>query len=155
MITNAIMRSHLLKKFKPEALQSSIWMHTNCRTGNIYELTPEELESLYYLFFPKQSTVYEELNNQYAEQHLKSLRSVVLKDAQYIGLYDPGDWGPFNRFMLELSPFKKALKDYTASEFVPLIKQFKSLRTKYNNSAKRPGTKEWYHKNKLPFPSEN
>ncbi|ROH98302.1 hypothetical protein EGI16_21735 [Chryseobacterium sp. G0240] len=155
MITNSIMREHLIKKFKPEQLQPTIWMHTGYRTGNINELTREELESLYYSFFPKQQTVYEELNNQYAEQHLKSLRSIVLKDAQYIGLYDPQNWEPFNRFMLELSPLKKPLKNYSANEFDLLIRQFKSLRSKYNKSAKKPGTREWYHKNKLPFPSNN
>ncbi|AZB17597.1 hypothetical protein EG352_07360 [Chryseobacterium indologenes] len=155
MITNSIMREHLNQKFTPEELQPTIWMHTNYRTGNIFELTPEELESLYYAFFPKQPTIYEELNNQYTQQHLKSLRSVVLKDAQYIGLYDPQDWTNFNRFMLELSPLKKALNKYTADEFEPLIKQFKSLRSKYNRSAKIPGSKEWCHKNRLPLPSKN
>lgn len=155
MITNAVMRTHLEKKFSRSELEPAIWLHTNSRTGNLHELTPEELESLYYMFFPKHLTVYEELNNQYAEKHLKSLRSIILKDAQYIGLYDPQDWTNFNRFMLELSPLKKALKDYNAEEFEPLIKQFKSLRSKYNRSAKIPGTKEWHHKNKLPLPSKN
>jgi len=149
------MREQLLKKFRPEVLSSSVWMHTGYRTGNIYDLDPEELESFYYMFFPKKPTVYEELNNQYAQAQLKKLRSIILKDAQYIGLYDPTDWGPFNRFMLELSPEKKPLNKYAANEFEGLIKQFKSLRSKYDKSASIPGTKEWYHKNKLPMPSEN
>lgn len=155
MITNSIMREHLLQKFKRTELEPTIWLHTSYRTGNIHDLTPEELESLYYCFFPKKLSMYEELNNQYAKEQLKGLRSIVLKDAQYIGLYDPQDWNPFNRFMLELSPFKKPLNKYSTEEFEPLIKQFKSLRSKYNKSAKIPGTKEWCHKNKLPILSKN
>lgn len=148
------MREHLIKKFN-KSLEPTIWMHTNYRTGNIHNLSSEELETLYYMFFPQQPTLFEELNNQYAEQHLKSLRSIILKDAQYIGLYDPQDWTSFNRFMLELSPLKKSLNKYTAEEFEPLIRQLKSLRSKYNKSANIPGTKEWHHRNKLPMPSRN
>ncbi len=155
MITDSIKRERLLQKFKHEALQPSVWMQSGNRTGNIYDLTSEELEDLYSCFFPKAPTVYQEVNNLYTEKLLKSLRSIILKDAQYIGLYDPADWAKFNHFMLKLSPLKKPLVKYTVDEFNELKKQFKSLRSKYDKSAKIPGTKEWYHKNKLPMPSES
>lgn len=155
MITNSIMKTQLLQRFTSQSLEQSIWMHSNYRTGSIHELSPEELEGLYYMFFPKKTSVFEELNKEYALSQLKKLRSTILKDAQYIGLYDPQDWSKFNNFMLELSPLKKPLNKYESHEFEPLIKQFKSLRSKYNKEARKPGTKEWYHKNKLPMPSRN
>ena len=155
MITNSIMKKQLQQKFAQQSLEQSIWLHTNYRTGSIDELEPEELEKFYYMFFPKQPTEKQLLIKEYNEARLKGLRSVILKDAQYIGLYDPQDWKPFNEFMNKLSVLKKPLNKYTADEFDELIKQFKSLKSKYQKAAKIPGTKEWHHKNKLPMPSSN
>ncbi len=149
------MKKQLQQKFAQQSLEQSIWLHTNYRTGSIDDLEPEELESFYYLFFPKQPTEKELLMKEYSEAQIKRLRSVILKDAQYIGLYDPQNWNPFNEFMNKLSVLKKPLNQYKIDEFNDLIKQFKSLRSKYQNAAKIPGTKEWYHKNKLPMPSSN
>ncbi|WP_066435505.1 hypothetical protein [Chryseobacterium sp. CCH4-E10] len=157
MITNSIMKEHLIQKFSSIALQSSIWAKTGGRTGNINDLGPEELEEIYYMFFPKEKkrTLEEEYIRIRDENKIKALRSTILKDAQYIGLYEPHNWKPFNDFMMKLSPLKKPLKNYKLNEFDSLIKQFKSLRSKYNKAAKIPGSKEWYHKNKLPMPSVN
>lgn len=147
------MKDDMIRKFGKFAIGQSVWLHTR-RTSDLEELTPIELESLYNQFFP-QPVHADPVVEMYQEQHLKSLRSIILKDAQYIGLYDVQNWDPFNAFMREKSPFKKALNKYTADEFEPLIKQFKSLRSKYDKAAKTPGTKEWYHKNRLPLPSKN
>jgi hypothetical protein len=54
MITNFIMKEHLVKKFSSIALQTTIWTKTEGRTGNINDLAPQELEELYYMFFPKE-----------------------------------------------------------------------------------------------------
>lgn len=152
---NSVMKKQLQQKFPEKSLEQSIWLHTGYRTGSIDELEPEELEKFYYLFFPKQPTEKQLLIKEYNESRLKGLRSVILKDAQYIGLYDPQDWTSFNNFMNNLSVLKKPLNKYTADEFDELIKQFKSLKSKYQKAAKIPYTKEWYHKNKLPMPSTN
>lgn len=155
MITNSIMKKQLQQKFSAQSLEQSVWLHTNYRTGNIEELGAEELESFYYMFFPKQPTVKQLLMKEYNESRLKGLRSIILKDAQFIGLYDPQDWNPFNDFMNKLSVLKKPLSKYTADEFPDLIKQFKSLKSKYLKASKIPFTKEWHHKNKIPIPSKN
>lgn len=149
------MKKQLQQKFAQQSLEQSIWLHTGYRTGSIDELEPKELESFYYMFFPKQPTEKQLLIKEYNEARLKGLRSIIMKDAQYIGLYDPQNWTPFNEFMNKLSVLKKPLNQYKTEEFDDLIKQFKSLKSKYQKSAKIPGTKEWYHKNKLPMPSSN
>ncbi|WPC14636.1 hypothetical protein LEQ04_08585 [Riemerella anatipestifer] len=70
-------------------------------------------------------------------------------------MLEPDEWTKFNAFMLKSSPLKKPLNAYKLGEFEELIKQFKSMRAKYEKRAKVHGTKEWYHKNKLPMPSKN
>lgn len=155
MMTSEQQKQQLLTKFSAYALESICWSKSGARTGDIQELYPEELDAVYCMFFPRPKTAAEQIQQQQEINLLKSFRSIILKDAQYIGLYDPQDWTPFNRFMLELSPLKKPLNSYKADEFDKLIKQFKSLRSKYDERAKVPGSKEWYHKNKLPMPSKN
>ncbi|SDE75372.1 hypothetical protein [Riemerella columbipharyngis] len=149
-----IMIQRLRDKFGTEALRSAVQLHTDYDKWQIEDLTIEELQGLYRRFFPQKTVtdVAVELAN---EKRLKELRSTVLKDASYIGLLEPDNWDRFNSWMLDLSPLKKPLKYYKIEEFQPLIRQFKSLRNKYEKQAKITGTKEWYHKHKLPIPLNN
>ena len=154
-MTKENMIEKLLNKFPAVSLQDIAWSKSKKRTANVHELLPEELEAVYFMFFPRPITANDIIKKQQQEQRLRDLRSPILKDAQYIGLYDPQDWTSFNDFMLRYSPLKKQLNKYTEEEFGALSRQFKSLRTKYDNEAKIPGTKAWYHKNKFPKPSAN
>lgn len=127
------------------------------RTTLIAELTEKELMTLMSVYKPQktQEIAQKRLEHLEMERVLKQKRAVVLKCAQTIGLYEPGDWSRFNRFMLKNSPFKKPLNQYKIDEFPQLIAQFKNMVTKYEQDAKLMYTKAWYHKNKLPMPSEN
>lgn len=133
-------------------LRSAVELHTNYDKWEIEDLTNEELVALYNRFYPQISDT-EKIFALKMEQKLKSLRAIILADATYIGLLEANSWDKFNQWMLELSPFKKPLNAYKLDEFGPLIKQFKSLRTKYDKKAMISGTEEWYHKHKLPKPS--
>lgn len=75
---------------------------------------------------------------------LKRLRSIILADAQYLGIYKPGDWTSFNRFMLHKSVKRKDLNLYKIEEFPALIKQFKSMRRKYDESKQKIGSRAWW-----------
>lgn len=149
------MKNQLLRKFSPVALRSAIELQTNYRAATLQQLNASEVEELYYRFFPRPLSTVDVITKQQQEMHLKSLRSTILKDAQYIGLYDPQDWTRFNEFMLKRSPLKKPLPQYALEEFEVLIKQFKSLKSKYQREARTTGTKAWHHKHKLPIPSAN
>jgi hypothetical protein len=148
------MKEKLLEKFNGFALSSAIGLQTNYRTTVIDDLADDEVETLYYRFFPKPQ-VMEILALQQEKLRLRDLQAIILKDAQYIGLHDPQDFTSLNNFMKNRSPLKKVLPFYKIHEFDELIKQFKSLRSKYEREAKIPYTKAWYHKNKLPMPSQN
>lgn len=141
-----LMKERLLKRFDSFQLGQNAWLQTR-RTTNIDELTDEELREMYRLFFPSKQ---EQINKLEQVNKIKALRSIVLKDAQYLGLYTPNSWERFNRFMLERSPYKKRLTDYKEHEFELLIKQLKSMRTKFDQSAKKTGSKEWSRKHGLP-----
>lgn len=144
----------LKAKFGNDAIGQVVWLDTE-RTTDIYEMSAEEVTRLYLRFFPKAKSVIEVMGGLMEEQELKRLRSVILADAQYIGLYVPGNWTAFNRFMLEKSVFKKPLNRYTIGEFPELKRQFKSLRTKYDQRKTQPYTKEWYRHTGFHKPSEN
>ena len=154
-MTKDTMKKKLLNKFGKAALEESCWIKSKGRTGDIDELDIEEIELIYNMFFPKQPTAADIINQQQEKIRLRDLQAIILKDAQYIGLHDPQDFAPFNNFMIKRSPLKKVLPFYKIDEFDELIKQFKSLRSKYEKEAKVPYTKAWYHKNKLPIPSNN
>ena len=154
-MTSDQQKQKLLTKFSPLALEEICWSKSKARTGKIDELSPEEMAAVYLMFFPAPKSSLQLYQEQQQLNHIKSLRSTILKDAQYIGLYDPQDWTPFNDFMVKYSPLKKFLNKYTADEFEPLIRQFKSLRHKYDKESKILLSKAWYHKNKLPMPSKN
>ncbi|SHK69423.1 hypothetical protein [Epilithonimonas mollis] len=154
-MTSDQQKQQLLTKFSPLALEEICWSKSKARTGKLDELYPEEMAAVYLMFFPAPKSATQLYQEQQILQFLKSQRSIILKDAQYIGLYDPQNWTPFNKFMLELSPLKKPLNNYQFDEFDALKRQFKSLRSKYDQRAQVPGTKEWHHKHKLPMPSKN
>ncbi|MDY3343750.1 hypothetical protein PG326_00580 [Riemerella anatipestifer] len=150
----ATMIQQLKLKFEGSALRAAIEMHTNYEKWQIEDLTSDELAEIYQRFFPRKTAtqIAVEMEN---KNQLKELRSIVLKEASAIGLLEPDEWTSFNAFMLKSSPLKKPLNAYKLGEFEELIKQFKSMRAKYEKRAKVHGTKEWYHKNKLPMPSNN
>lgn len=153
-MTKTGMIKKLETRFGTFAIEQSVWMHTGYRTGKLHDLSENELTDLYRMFFPEK-TEQEIIINQRNESYLKTLRSIVLKDAQHIGLYDPYDWSHFNEFMLKYSPHKKPLPKYSVEEMEALIKQFKSMRTKFDKESIIPGTKAWHLKNRLPIPSKN
>lgn len=145
------MKERLLSRFDGFQIGQNVWLQTH-RTTDIDELTPEELKSMYELFFPSKE---EQLQKIQEQNRIRELRSIVLKEAQYLGLYTPNSWERFNRFMTERSPLKKRLTAYKESEFPVLIKQLKSMRTKFDQSAKQIGTKEWSRKFGLPEQTMN
>lgn len=147
------MKDDMIRKFGKFAIGQSVWLHTR-RTTDLEEMTTSEIESLYGQLFPKPvpSDPFDKLVNSLV---YRDYRAIILKEAQYMGIHDPGDWKPFNNFMIKRSVLKKPLPAYKLEEFEALIKQFKSMRSKYDQASKIPGTWEWYHKNKLPFPSKN
>lgn len=148
------MKEALKQKFSGYALRSAVELHTNYDKRELEELNSNELRALYCRFFPQKTVVQIaiELQN---EKILKEKRAIILKEATAIGLLEPDKWDKFNAFMLKNSPFKKPLNHYKIEEFDELIKQFKSMRRKYEARAKVQFTKEWYHKNKLPTLSNN
>lgn len=146
-----LLKEELLSKVDSFQIAQAVWLQTH-RTTDIDELMPDELKVLYETFFPDAQRMLKVVMNQ---QRLKELRSIVLKDAQYLGLYTPNSWERFNRFMIERSPLKKRLTAYKEDEFEALIKQLKSMRTKFDKESKQMGTKAWYRKNELPTPGMN
>ena len=145
-MTKEEQKQRLLSKFSKQNLEQSVYMQSKGRTSDLDLLTSEELEALYFMFFPmeKQTNQAKRLLQLEQEKELKRLRSVILSDAQKIGLYTPGDWTRFNQFMLKNSVFKKSLNHYKNNEFPELIKQFKSMRYRFEKSRTVIGSKAWY-----------
>lgn len=148
------MKNALKQQFSGIALRSAVEQHTNYEKWKIEDLTSGELSELYQRFFPRKTAtqIAIELQN---EKALKELRSIILKEATAIGLLEPDRWDRFNAFMLKNSPLKKPLNAYQLDEFDKLIKQFKSMRNKYEAQANIVGSKEWHHKNKIPMLCKN
>lgn len=140
------LKNRLLSKFSKENLEQSVYMESKGRTSDLDLLTSDEIKALFYLFFPteKPQNNAKRLLQLEQEKELKRLRSVILADAQYIGLYVPNNWTRFNRFMQQNSVFKKGLNRYSLDEFPELIKQFKSMRYKFDKSKLTTGTSAWY-----------
>ncbi|CAA0144809.1 conserved hypothetical protein [Tenacibaculum maritimum] len=139
-------KNRLYAKFSVDSLKHTIWLDTNGRTNDIDELKNDELSRLFYMFFPgeRPKTYAEQLHQSNKEKEVKRLRSIILSDAQYIGLYVPGDWTRFNRFMKNASPLKKPLNKYQLNEFTELLKQFKSMRYKFDKNKTTVGSSSWY-----------
>ncbi|MBE7686584.1 hypothetical protein F7647_11035 [Tenacibaculum piscium] len=140
------MIEELHSKFSISSLEYPVFEQSNRRTSDIEELTESELKALYYLFFPSEKpiTIEEELQRMQTQQELKRLRSIILNDAQNIGLYKPDDWQKFNVFMKNKSVLKKPLNSYEICEFPALILQFKSMRHKFKNNKTKVGSADWY-----------
>jgi hypothetical protein len=142
--------------FSRESMEHSVLMSTQYRTKHLEEMTDKEFESLYFSFFPNEKphdTNYR-IQQLERERELKRLRSIILTDADYMGIYKVGDWTRFNHFMLTKSPLKKSLNKYKVSEFPELIKQFKSMRYRFDKSKTKVGSSAWFHLFGFP-PSNN
>lgn len=150
-------KNKLYARFSKESLKETIWLETKGRTRDIDQLDIKELQRLFYMFFPaeKPKSHAQQVFELNKEKELKRRRSLILSDAQYIGLYVPGDWTRFNRFMKELSPLKKSLNYYKIDEFPELVKQFKSMRYKYDRNKTKVGSKAWYQFLGIKEPSVN
>ncbi|WP_187477823.1 hypothetical protein [Amniculibacterium sp. G2-70] len=148
------MKKRLLDRFG-RGLEDSVWMHSHHRTHNLDELDDNELDSFYHLFFPRKPKIEDVLTKMEQDKELKRLRAIILKDAHYMGLYNPHDFSGFNAFMEKSSVLKKVLPFYKIDEFPELIKQFKSMRAKYEKDITVVGSKAWHHYHQLPMPSRN
>lgn len=140
-------KEKLLKKFTAKNLESTILDITKLRTKYMDDMTEMELKELYYLFFPLENPNHNQKRVKQLEEEteVKKKRSIILRDAEYIGLYSSGNWIRFNDFMLNKSTLKKPLNKYKLDEFKELIKQFKSMRWKFDRNKIRVGTTEWFH----------
>lgn len=143
MDRNAMIQA-LRKKFSPSTLEQAVYLEKP-NTYNIENLTATEVERLYNRFFPKPTSAEVVASRLIDEMELKRLRSIVLTDAQFVGLYTPDNWTRFNNFMKYRSVLKKPLNAYTLDEFPLLIKQFKSIRSKFVSSKMRVGDTQWYN----------
>ncbi len=145
-MTKETKKERLLTKFTRQNLEQTVYMQSKGRTSDLDLLTTEELQGLYFLFFPneKPSNVAKRVLQLEQEKEIKRLRSIILSDAQYIGLFTPGNWKRFNDFMTQNSVFKKSLNKYSVDEFPELIKQFKSMRYKFQKNRTTVGSKAWY-----------
>ncbi|WP_172918547.1 hypothetical protein [Capnocytophaga canis] len=143
MDRNAMIQA-LRKKFSPSTLEQAVYLEKP-NTYNIENLTATEVERLYNRFFPKPTSAEVVASRLIDEMELKRLRSIVLTDAQFVGLYTPDNWTRFNNFMKYRSVLKKLLNAYTLDEFPLLIKQFKSIRSKFVSSKMRVGDTQWYN----------
>lgn len=150
----AILKSKLLEKFSPFAISQTVYLQTR-RTTNIDELTEQELNDIYKIFFPNQPSLMQKVVIAEHNELIRSHRSICLTIATKIGLKAPDSWEKFNNWMLKSSILKKRLNDYTLVELQGLERQLRKAEDNYDNSAKIPGTKAYYHKNKLPIPSQN
>lgn len=143
----------LCNKFDASALGQAVYLETR-RTTNINDLTMQELDILYNRFFPKKTPM--DYVIELAQQNeLKRLRSVILKEAQILGIYTPNSWANFNRFMKFKSYLKKPLNDYNIEEFPELIKQFKSMSAKLQKAKLIPHSREWHKEMGLSDFSQN
>lgn len=133
----------LQQKFTPSALEQMVSLERK-DTFNIEVLTYEEVAKLYFRFFPKPKTTQEINELLFQELELKKLRSIILADAQYMGLYSPNNWLVFNGFMKNRSVLKKPLNEYSIQEMPLLIKQFKSMKTKYIKANIQVYSRQWY-----------
>jgi len=150
----AILKSKLLEKFSPFAISQTVYLQTR-RTTNIDELTEQELNDIYKIFFPNQPSLMQKVVQAEHNELIRSHRSICLTIATRIGLKDPDSWDNFNNWMLNSSILKKRLNDYTLVELQSLERQLRSAESNFQASAEKPGNKAWYQKNGFPVPSKN
>jgi hypothetical protein len=147
-------KNKLFEKFSAFAISQTVFLHTG-RTTDIDELTDQELEDVYKIFFPAERNIAEQVFMLNYEKLLKEHRSIVLSIATRIGLKEPDSWDKFNNWMLKSSILKKKLNDYNLQEIKDLERQLRATESNYQASAEKAGNKAWYHKNKFPIPSKN
>lgn len=143
----------LRQKLSPGALEQAVWLETK-RTSHLLEATDEELQALYHRFCytPNYQAIATDLLN---ETEVKRLRSIILADAQAMGILKQNNWAYFNKFMKERSLLKKFLREYTLDELPELVRQFKSMRTKFEKAAVKVGSKQWHTLFGIAEPSMN
>lgn len=149
-----IMKNRLFEKFSESAIRMTVFDFTN-RTSNIDEMTDQELEKMYNLFFPKQPSLVEQVVLAEHKELIRQHRSQALTIATKIGLKDPDNWDNFNRWMLNSSILKKRLNDYSLTELPGLIRQLRAAESNFEASATKPGNKAWYKKHGFPIPSKS
>lgn len=153
-MNSTTIKNKLFEKFSPLAIAQTVFLHTG-RTTDIDELTDQELEEVYRIFFPTERNFAEQVFMLNYEKLLKEHRSIVLSIATRIGLKEPDNWDKFNNWMLKSSIKKKKLNDYNLQELKELERQLRATESNYQASAEKAGNKAWYHKNKFPIPSKN
>ena len=153
-MNSTTIKNKLFEKFSPLAISQTIFLHTG-RTTDIDELTDQELEEVYRIFFPTERNFAEQVFMLNYEKLLKEHRSIILSIATRIGLKEPDSWDKFNNWMLKSSIKKKKLNDYNLQELKELERQLRATESNYQASAEKAGNKAWYHKNKFPIPSKN
>ena len=153
-MNSTTIKNKLFEKFSAFAISQTVFMHTG-RTTDIDELTDQELEDVYKIFFPTERNIAEQVFMLNYEKLLKEHRSIVLSIATRIGLKEPDSWDKFNNWMLKSSILKKKLNDYNLQEIKDLERQLRATESNYQASAEKAGNKAWYHKNKFPIPSKN
>ncbi len=153
-MNSTTIKNKLFEKFSAFAISQTVFLHTG-RTTDIDELTDQELEDVYKIFFPTERNIAEQVFMLNYEKLLKEHRSIVLSIATRIGLKEPDSWDKFNNWMLKSSILKKKLNDYNLQEIKDLERQLRATESNYQASAEKAGNKAWYHKNKFPIPSKN
>ena len=80
----------LRQKLSPKALEQAVWLETH-RTCQLLEATDEELNALYqrFCFTPNYQAIATDLLN---ETEVKRLRSIILADAQAMGILKQNIW---------------------------------------------------------------
>lgn len=153
-MNSTTIKNKLFEKFSAFAISQTVFLHTG-RTTDIDELTDQELEDVYKIFFPAERNIAEQVFMLNYEKLLKEHRSIVLSIATRIGLKEPDSWDKFNNWMLKSSILKKKLNDYNLQEIKDLERQLRATESNYQASSEKAGNKAWYHKNKFPIPSKN
>ena len=153
-MNSTTIKNKLFEKFSAFAISQTVFLHTG-RTTDIEELSDEELAEVYKIFFPTKRNIAEQVFMLNYEKLLKEHRSIVLSIATRIGLKQPDSWEQFNNWMLKSSRYHKRLNDHNLEELKALEIQMRATEVNYERSALQPGTKAWYHKNKITPPSAN
>ena len=153
-MNTTLMKNKLFEKFSPFSIGQTVYLHTK-RTTDIDELTDQELEAIYSMFFPKEPTLAEQVINAKNNDLLRKHKAIVLSIATRIGLKEADSWVKFNNWMLSSSVCKKRLNDYNLEELEALERQLRAAESNYNASAAKAGNKAWYHKHGFPIPSKS
>lgn len=148
------MINKLFDKFSQLAIGQTVYLHTR-RSTDIDDTSDDELQAIYLLFFPKLPNLSEQLIIVKNEEILKRHRANILTIATRLGIKELDSWDKFNNWMLLSSICKKKLNDHNLEELKALEIQFRAAQVNYDRSSLKPGTKAWFHKNKLIPPSEN